>query len=66
MDKNNNLNFSQGDEKKYNDFMVSTMFTAVNIAMGDDGDKATEILENFKQLIKMNEEKYQEQVKYYG
>tara|TARA_R110000744_G_scaffold205669_1_gene324297 strand:+ start:536 stop:736 length:201 start_codon:yes stop_codon:yes gene_type:complete len=66
MDKNNNLNFSQGDEKKYNDFMVSRMFTAVNIAMGDDGDKATEILENFKQLIKMNEEKYQEQVKYYG
>ena len=56
----------QLDEFAYNSFMVSRMFTAVNIAMGDDGHKATEILENFKQLIKMSDEKYQEQVKYYG
>jgi len=59
--------FANGkDEFAYNNFMVSRMFTAVNIAMGDDGYKAKEVLENFKQLIKMSDEKYQEQVKYYG
>ena len=40
--------------------------TAVNIAIGDDGFRAKEVLEIFQQLAKMTPEKYKEQVKYYG
>tara|TARA_Y100000590_G_scaffold104538_1_gene118940 strand:+ start:72 stop:257 length:186 start_codon:yes stop_codon:yes gene_type:complete len=40
--------------------------TAVNIAIGDDGMRSKEILENFKQLCKMSKEQYKIQVKYYG
>ena len=40
--------------------------TAVNIAIGDDGMRSKEILENFKQLCAMSKEQYKVQVKYYG
>ena len=40
--------------------------TAVNIAIGDDGMRSKEILENFKQLCAMSKEQYEVQVKYYG
>ena len=40
--------------------------TAVNIATGDDGFRAKEILENWQQLMEMDDAKYKTQVKYYG
>ena len=40
--------------------------TAVNIAIGDDGMRSKEILENFKQLCAMSKKQYEIQVKYYG
>ena len=42
------------------------IITAVNIATGDDGFRAKEILENWKQLMEMNDKTYLKQVKYYG
>ena len=42
------------------------IITAVNIAIGDDGNRAKEVLANFKQLCLMDQKQYAEQVKYYG
>ena len=42
------------------------IITAVNIATGDDGFRAKEILENWKQLMEMDRKQYAEQVKHYG
>ena len=42
------------------------IITAVNIALGDDGMRSKEILENWKQLMEMNDKTYLTQVKYYG
>ena len=42
------------------------IITAVNIATGDDGMRSKEILENWKQLMEMNDKTYLTQVKYYG
>ena len=53
--------------KKLNtDQVMKRIVTAVNIATGDDGDRAKEVLENFVSLCKMDEKKYAQQVKYYG
>ena len=40
--------------------------TAVNIVTGDDGDRAKQTLETFLQLVRMTEEEYKKQTKYYG
>ena len=40
--------------------------TAVNIAIGDDGFRSKEVLEIFQQLVKMDDQKYTEQVKHFG
>ena len=45
---------------------VERMITAVNIVTGDDGHRAKETLETFLQLVRMTEEEYKKQVKYYG
>jgi hypothetical protein len=53
----------------YNSIMTDVykkIITAVNIATGDDGTKAYEVLEKFHGLLKMNKEQYEEQQKYYG
>ena len=42
------------------------IITAVNIAIGDDGMRAKEVLENWKQLMEMNDKVYLKQVKFYG
>jgi len=42
------------------------IITAVNIATGDDGHRAKEVLENWKQLMEMNDKTYFKQVKFYG
>ena len=42
------------------------IITAVNIATGDDGFRAKEVLENWKQLMEMNDKTYLKQVKFYG
>ena len=48
------------------DDVMKRIITAVNIATGDDGHKAKEVLANFKQLCLMDRKQYEEQVKYYG
>ena len=57
-------------KKKLHDLRKQDIYnrivTAVNIAIGDDGMRSKEILENFKQLCAMSEEQYEAQVKYYG
>ncbi len=57
-------------KKKLHDLRKQDIYnrivTAVNIAIGDDGMRSKEILENFKQLCAMSEEQYEVQVKYYG
>ena len=53
--------------KKLNtDQVMQRIVTAVNITIGDDGDRAKEVLENFVSLCEMDEKKYAQQVKYYG
>ena len=42
------------------------IITAVNIAIGDDGHRAKEILENWQQLMEMDDKTYLKQVKFYG
>lgn len=42
------------------------IITAVNIAIGDDGMRAEEVLENWKQLMEMDNKTYLKQVKFYG
>ena len=48
------------------DQIVDRICTAVNIVSGDDGHRAKETLETFLQLVRMTEEEYKKQVKYYG
>ena len=40
--------------------------TAVNIATGDDGTRAKQIVDTLFTLLKMSKKEYEEQVKYYG
>ena len=55
------------DQKTLNvDEVMKRVITAVNIATGDDGSKAKEVLANFKQLCLMDRQQYAEQVKHYG
>ena len=42
------------------------IITAVNIAIGDDGFRAKEILENWQQLMEMDDTRYKKQQKFYG
>jgi len=42
------------------------IITAVNIAIGDDGHRSKEVLENWQQLMEMDEKTYFKQVKFYG
>ena len=42
------------------------ILTAVEIAIGDGGFRAKEILENWQQLMEMDEKTYFKQVKFYG
>ena len=48
------------------DDVMKRIITAVNIATGDDGHKAKEVLDTFKQLCLMSKEQYAKQEKYYG
>ena len=48
------------------DQIIDRICTAVNIVTGDDGHRAKETLETFLQLVRMTEEEYKKQVKYYG
>ena len=55
------------DQKTLNvEDVMKRVITAVNIATGDDGSKAKEVLDTFKQLCLMSREQYAEQVKHYG
>ena len=55
------------DQKTLNvDEVMARIKTAVNIAIGDDGSRAKEVLDTFKQLCLMDRKQYAEQVKYYG
>ena len=42
------------------------ILTAVEIAIGDGGFRAKEILENWQQLMEMDDKTYLKQVKFYG
>jgi len=42
------------------------ILTAVEIAIGDGGFRAKEILENWQQLMEMDDTKYKKQQKFYG
>ena len=42
------------------------IITAVNIAIGDDGHRSKEILENWQELMEMDDKTYFKQVKFYG
>ena len=56
-------------EKEYRNIMTDVyrkIITAVNIATGDDGSKAHEVLKTFHELLKMDEKQYEKQQKYYG
>jgi hypothetical protein len=56
-------------DKEYKILMTDVyrkIITAVNIATGDDGSKAHEVLKNFHELWKMNPKQYEKQQKYFG
>ena len=56
-------------EKEYRNIMTDVyrkIITAVNIATGDDGSKAHEVLENFHELLKMDKKQYEKQQRFYG
>ena len=46
--------------------LLEKIVTAVNIATGDDGSRAKQVVDNFCLLLKMDDKKYKEQQKYYG
>ena len=46
--------------------IINRIRTAVNIATGDDGGQAKEVLDIFVELCSMSEQEYKKQVKYYG
>jgi hypothetical protein len=45
---------------------VERMITAVNIVTGDDGHRSQEAVKTFLELLKMEDEPYKKQQKYYG
>ena len=56
-------------DKEYKILMTDVyrkIITAVNIATGDDGSKAHEVLENFHELLKMDKKQYEKQQRFYG
>ena len=55
------------DQKTLNvDDVMKRIIIAVNITIGDDGSRAKEVLDTFKQLCLMDRQQYAEQVKHYG
>jgi len=40
--------------------------TAVNICIGDDGRRSSEVVETLQQLLKMTDDEYHETVENYG
>ena len=48
------------------DDIAARVYTAAEIAIGDGGFRAKEIVENFQQLMEMDSARYAEQRKYYG
>ena len=46
--------------------ILKRITTAGNIAIGDDGHRAKEVLDIFVELCSMSEKEYKKQVKYYG
>ena len=56
-------------DKEYKILMTDVfrkIITAVNIATGDDGSKAHEVIETFTKLWKMNKKEYEKQQRFYG
>ena len=56
-------------QQMYNSIMTDVyrkIITAVNIETGDDGTKAHKVLETFHELLKMDNEQYEKQQRYYG
>jgi len=48
------------------DDIAARVYTAAEIAIGDGGFRAKEIVENFEQLMEMDSERYKKQQKFYG
>ena len=46
--------------------IAARVYTAAEIAIGDGGFRAREIVENFQQLMEMDDTTYKKQQKYYG
>ena len=56
-------------KEEYRNIMTDVyrkIITAVNIETGDDGAKAHKVLETFHELLKMDNEQYAKQQKFYG
>ena len=65
----NTKNKQEQHQQMYNSIMTDVyrkIITAVNIETGDDGSKAHKVLETFHELLKMNNELYEKQQRYYG
>ena len=48
------------------DDIAARVYTAAEIAIGDGGFRAKEIVENFEQLMEMDNARYEKQRKFYG
>jgi len=48
------------------DLDLAKVRTAVNICIGDDGRRASEVVETLQQLLKMTDDEYHETVENYG
>ena len=46
--------------------IAARVYTAAEIAIGDGGFRAKEIVENFEQLMEMDSARYAKQRKFYG
>jgi hypothetical protein len=46
--------------------IAARVYTAAEIAIGDGGFRAKEIVENFQQLMEMDSARYAKQQKFYG
>ena len=46
--------------------IAARVYTAVEIAIGDGGFRAKEVVENFAQLMEMDSVRYSKQRKFYG
>ena len=56
-------------KEEYRNIMTDVyrkIITAVNIETGDDGAKAHKVLATFHELLKMDNEQYGKQQKFYG